>query len=123
DLAEGDLDRAEELAAKFAMPMRRANATHHRGLLADRRGQLGRAVRFHLDGLALTLDLGYTLEALVFVERLGVLAAELGEDGVAAACFAATGAFRAASGTKSPDDVLRAADSIAPSERSSGPEP
>ena len=123
DVADEDLDRADELARSFAMPMRRANATHHRGMLADRRGQIGRAVRFHLDGLALVLELGHLLEAVVFVERLGVLAAELGEDDVARDCFAVAGSFRGASGTRTPDDVTSALEAVARRDADAGARP
>lgn len=104
--ARADLEACSELADQVEMRFAHVVIAHHRGLLADREGDLGDAIRWHLVGLRQALELEHPYEAILFVERIGMLAAELGELDLAVAAFAVGHRQREAAGTERDPEVL-----------------
>lgn len=98
DATEG-LDRAAELAEQIGFEYAHIIVPHHRALIADARGEIGTATRFHLDSFGRSIACGRPLEAVECVEQLGMLASEVGSVALARQCAAITRAARTASGS------------------------
>lgn len=87
DEAEVGLARAESVAEQIGYAYAAVIVPHHRGLIAEAQGRLGAAARWHADSLRQALVASRSLDAVECVERLAMLAAQLGADDLARRAF------------------------------------
>lgn len=97
--AEAHLDDAARQAEAAGIAHYPAIIAHHRGRIADRRGDIGGALAQFVEGLRIAVRVVRPIETIEFLERIGALATELGDDAVAAAAFGAARTGRTATGT------------------------
>jgi DNA-binding CsgD family transcriptional regulator/tetratricopeptide (TPR) repeat protein len=93
-----DLDLAAALCEQTGVEFYMAYVAHHRAVMAERQGQLGAAIRHHVDGLVIAVRFAHPFESIEFTECLAMLAAELGDHDIARAAFTVAASNRAAGG-------------------------
>lgn len=99
DDAERHLAESERTASEAGIAHFPAVVSHHRGLIAETRGQLGAAFELYVTGLRIALEVVRPLETVAFLERIGALAVELGDDHTAGVAFGIARVGRAETGT------------------------
>lgn len=105
DAAADHLDDAARTAEAAGIAHYPAVIAHHRGRIADRRGQIGEALALYASGLEIALQVVRPIETIDFLERIGALAAELGDDQVAERALATARLGRSATGTPAGAEV------------------
>lgn len=105
EAAEEHLESAARSADESGIAHYPAVIAHHRGRIADRRGEIGTALGLFTAGLQVAVRVVRPIETVELLERIGALAAELGDDDAAALALGTARAGRAATGTPPYDDV------------------
>ena len=97
--AEEGLARAEVVAEQIGYAYADVIVPHHRALIAEAQGRLGAAARWHADSLRHALAARRGLDAVECVERLAMIAAQLGATELARRGFGVSELARRATGS------------------------